>query len=84
MRLVRELIAVLAIAAGTIEKATEQELLRVRNIQGFNVSGLQALSHTVTHFVGHTHQIIQLTRWHLGNGYLFQWDDNSPRERVPI
>ena len=84
MKLLKELIAVLGLAASTIEKATHQELARVRNIQGFNVSGLQALSHTVTHFVGHTHQVIQLTRWHLGSRYRFQWDENAPRDRVPI
>lgn len=83
-RLLQELIAVLGIAASTIEKITPEEMLRVRSIQGFSVSGLQALSHTVTHFVGHTHQVIQLTRWHLGSRYRFQWDENAPRNRVPI
>ncbi|MFM7115217.1 MAG: DUF1572 family protein [Planctomycetota bacterium] len=83
-RLLQELIAVLGIAASTIEKLTLEEMFRVRTIQGFDVNGLQALSHTVTHFVGHTHQIIQLTRWHLGSRYRFHWDENAPRNRVPI
>lgn len=83
-KLLKETIVVLSLAASTIENATEEELARARDIQGFHVTGLQALSHTVTHFVGHTHQIIQLTRWHLGSKYQFDWDESKPRHGVPI
>lgn len=83
-RILHELISVLGLAAVTIEKVTPEELARVRTIQGFKVNGLQALSHTVTHFVGHTHQVIQLTRWHLGSSYRFHWNENASRNVVPI
>ncbi|MHC4878102.1 MAG: DinB family protein [Planctomycetota bacterium] len=55
-----------------------------RQIQGFEVTVLSALFHTVTHFVGHSHQIVQLTRLLLGENYRFEWTPESPRGGVPI
>lgn len=60
------------------------ELLRDRVIQGFSVSGLSALSHSVTHFVGHTHQVIQLTRQQLGEAYQFEWSPTTTDKSLPI
>lgn len=76
--------AVVCRAQNVIREISDRQLLSKTQIQGFHVSGLSALSHTVTHFVGHTHQIVQLTRWHLGPGYQFQWTEDSPRDRLPI
>jgi uncharacterized damage-inducible protein DinB len=53
-------------------------------IQGFQVNGLQALNHTVTHFVGHTHQVIYITRLQLGDAYQFAWTPESERSSLPI
>jgi uncharacterized damage-inducible protein DinB len=78
------LLRALAAAHDVISQVTTSELLRERTIQGFTVTGLQALSHTITHLVGHTHQIVQLTRWHLGSRYRFHWTEDSPRQGVPI
>ena len=80
----QELVSTVGSAYNLVSQVTAAELLRVHDIQGFRVSGLQALSHTFTHFVGHTHQIVQLTRWHLGSSYDFHWTTESPRDRVPI
>ena len=61
-----------------------KELFRERVIQGFPVSGLNALSHSVTHFVGHTHQVIQLTRLQLGDAYQFEWSPAAGEKSLPI
>lgn len=59
-------------------------LLEPRLIQGFEVTGLGALMHTIPHLVGHTHQVMQLTRWILGDRYLFDWDPDGDRSSVPL
>jgi len=63
---------------------TENALLSSFTIQGFEVNGLQAINHTVTHFVGHTHQIIYITRFQLGDKYEFAWSPHDDRKRLPI
>lgn len=70
--------------AKLIEGQNAETLSEPRSIQGFNVTVLGALCHTVTHFVGHTHQVIQLTRLMLGDEYNFQWSPATPRGGVPI
>ncbi len=70
-------------AKRTFRELTPQDLLAPRKIQGFDVSILQAISHTVSHFTGHTHQIIMLTRMILGDDYEFAWSPDMPRTGVP-
>ena len=60
------------------------DLLAKKTIQGFPVTVYEAISHTTTHFVGHSHQIIMLTRMQLGDRYQFQWSPDSDRGKVPI
>ena len=55
--------------------------LEPRTIQGFDVTVAEAIIHTTTHFVGHTHQIILLTRMQLGTEYEFQWTPASESAR---
>lgn len=71
-------------AKDVLQRITEANLLENRNIQQFDVTVLGAIMHTVPHFVGHTHQIVQLTRIHLGEQYRFHWDPMEPRVRVPL
>lgn len=71
-------------AAAIIHSLSPEKLLETRQIQGFTVTVLGAISHTVPHFVGHTHQIIYLTRLQLGNAYQFDWSPGSQQKRVPI
>lgn len=81
----QQFIRTLSAVGRLIETVSSEELLRVRTVQGFSVTGLQALSHTVSHLVGHTHQIIQLTRWQLGGQYRFHWNEATPRTNgVPL
>jgi hypothetical protein len=63
---------------------TGTQLAGRRTIQGFDVTVLQAIHHTTTHFVGHTHQIIYITRLILGNQYRMQWSPDLPRDKLPI
>ncbi len=62
----------------------ESDLVKHYTIQGFTVNGLQAVNHTVTHFVGHTHQVITLTRFQLGSSYQFAWSADDGSETLPI
>ena len=64
--------------------ADPTEFAKSIEIQGFKVSLLHAVMHTTCHFVGHTHQIIQLCRIQLGSAYRFHWSPDDDRESVPI
>jgi len=44
-----------------------------RRIQGFDVVLLHAILDTASHFVGHTHQIVYITRVRMGGAYRFEW-----------
>ncbi|QDT91439.1 DUF1572 family protein [Gimesia algae] len=71
-------------AGAVIQSLSPEKLLETRQIQGFTVTVLGAISHTVSHFVGHTHQMIYLTRLQLGKAYQFDWSPHSQQKRVPI
>lgn len=66
------------------EGLSEEKLQQPVNIQGFDVTFMHAISHTSSHFVGHAHQIIMLTRIKLGDGYRFQWSPENGRDKLPI
>lgn len=71
--------------AGQLWSQLEPEQLnKPMLIQGFEVSLLQAIMHTSTHFVGHTHQIVLLTRIQLGSEYKFQWTSDDDRGSLPV
>lgn len=65
-------------------EVSSTDLLTTREIQGFEVTGLGAIVHSVTHFVGHTHQIIQITRLCLGTKYEFEWSPDGRDDSLPI
>ena len=67
-----------------VRAISEESLLAERMIQGFTVTGLGAIVHSVSHFVGHTHQIIQLTRLQLGTDYQFAWSPETRDDQLPI
>jgi uncharacterized damage-inducible protein DinB len=70
-------------ARQVLAAATEAELLRVRRIQGFEMTGIAALWHAVPHFRGHTQELIRLTRQALGPNYRFAWTPTTPEEGAP-
>ncbi|MBI3864998.1 MAG: DUF1572 family protein [Planctomycetia bacterium] len=58
-------------------------LLERRRIQGFDTTLLTAIFETVSHFVGHQHQIVYITRLRLGNVYRFQWTPAGAEQGAP-
>ncbi len=77
----------LAMLCGTIAKCDcvladfpPERLLERRRIQGFDTSVLAAILDTVSHFVGHQHQIVYITRLRLGDAYRFQWAPATPEQ----
>jgi hypothetical protein len=60
-----------------------ERLLERRRIQGFETTVLAAVLDTVSHFVGHQHQIVYITRLRLGEAYRFQWAPASPEQGAP-
>jgi uncharacterized damage-inducible protein DinB len=49
-------------AVDVFAELSEDELLRVRNIQGYEVSGLDAIYHVVEHFAMHYGQILYIVK----------------------
>lgn len=64
----------LAQADRILEEFPPDRLLEPRRIQGFDTTVLAAIFDSVSHFVGHTHQIVFIARLRLGDAYCFQWE----------
>lgn len=71
-------------ASRVITELPADMLTASRTIQGFQVSVVSALMHTIPHLVGHTHQIVTLTRQQLGKDYRFHWNPAAERRKVPL
>ena len=80
--LLRRLNAVVDEAKTVLNQQKAEQLLEVRRIQGSEESGLSALFHSVTHFRGHTQEIVHMTRLLLGDAYRFQWTP-PPEQGTP-
>ena len=52
-----------------------------RRIQGYDMTVLAAVFDTVSHFQGHTQEIISLTRQRLGASYEFHWIPSTDEEK---
>lgn len=63
----------LADVDSTLAKLGPDDLLKPRHIQGHDETVLSAMLHTVTHFQGHTQEIIHMTREQLGEKYRFEF-----------
>jgi uncharacterized damage-inducible protein DinB len=70
-------------AATTIRRMTPDEWVRVRRVQGFDMTGLGVLLHTVPHFRGHAQEIVSATRRILGATYQFRWSPQTPEQGKP-
>ena len=57
----------------TIAGLSAVELLRVRPVQGNDVTGMRAIFHAAAHFRGHTQEIVHMTRCQLGDHYEFDF-----------
>ncbi len=60
-----------------------RQLMEVRRIQGFDVTGLAAIFDSIPHFRGHTQEIVHMTRMQLGDAYQFAWTPATPEEGAP-
>jgi hypothetical protein len=55
-------------------------LLERRRVQGFDESVLSAIWGSLTHFDGHTQEIVYITRLQLGSDYRFAWVPATPEQ----
>ena len=79
-KLLADLAAVVQAADETIAGLTPEIALSPRRIQGWDETPMSAIFHAVTHFEGHTHQIIYITRLRLGERYVFKWMPSTPEQ----
>jgi hypothetical protein len=69
--LLKKLKSTVSEATAALAKADAAEWQRMRRVQGFDVTGFAAALHSVSHFRGHTQEIIHLTRAQLGDRYRY-------------
>ncbi len=69
--LVARLRASVGEACGVLKKLTPETLARKYAIQGFHVTGLEAVSHVYEHFSHHAGQIIYITKMQQGKDLQF-------------
>jgi hypothetical protein len=82
-QLLRTLEVVMGEAKEVLAKMTASQMLEVRSIQGFNVTGAAAIFASVPHFRGHTQEIVHMTRYLLGSAYKFDWVPATPEQGAP-
>ena len=70
-------------ATAALARLSPEQLLQTHRIQGFDVSGLAAIFHSVPHFRGHAQEIVHLTRSQLGEAYRFAWTPQSAEQGAP-
>jgi len=78
--LLGQLEAVVSESINVLSTFPAAQWLRVRRIQGFEVTGLAAAFNTVPHFRGHTQEIIFRTRLLLGHKYEISWKPGSTEQ----
>jgi hypothetical protein len=78
--LLKQLTRVVTEAKSVLAQRTATEMLAQRRIQGFEVTGWQAIFGCVPHFQGHTQEIICLTRLQLGDAYRVHWQPQTPEQ----
>lgn len=71
--LMQQVEAAIAEVKTVLTGISSEELLRVRRIQGNDVTGMQAIFHSVAHFRGHTQEIVHMTRCQRGDSYEFDF-----------
>lgn len=54
---------IVELAAKEIAACNEEQLIHIHHIQGFKLSGCDAIIHVIEHFSYHTGQIALLTKW---------------------
>lgn len=67
-------------ASVVCESTSAETLLEPKRIQGFETTGLGAILHSVSHFRGHTQEIVHLSRNLLGDDYEFAFVPKSTEQ----
>jgi hypothetical protein len=70
-------------ARAVLARQTAEDWVRVRRVQGFEVTGVAAALDSVSHFRGHTQEIVHMTRTLLGERYRFAWVPATPEQGGP-
>lgn len=70
-------------AKTALSEISAEELLRVRRIQGFDVTGMQAIFESVAHFRGHSQEIVHMTRCQLSDSYEFDFIPTTTEQGAP-
>lgn len=78
--LLRKLTATIDEAKQVIADASDSDLTESRRVQGFEVTGIDAVVHSVAHFRGHVQEIVHLTRSQLGDAYVFDFVPTTPEQ----
>ncbi len=78
--LLRMLSEVVAEASASLAECDPRRLLEKIRVQGFDTTVLAAIFDSVSHFVGHTHQVVYITRLRVGDAYKFQWTPQTPEQ----
>lgn len=81
--LLDRLAEVVSEAASILSSVTAAQLLEPRRIQGFDVTVMHALWDTISHFVGHTHEIVYITRLQLRDSYRIAFVPTTPEQGAP-
>ena len=81
--LMQQLESAVADAKVVLSDISVKALLRVRRVQGNDVTGMQAIFHSVSHFRGHTQEIVHMTRFQPGDSYKFDFIPTTTEEGAP-
>jgi hypothetical protein len=71
-------------AGAVLVAQSDADWLRVRGVQGFEVTGVGAAVNSVAHFRGHTQEIVHQTRALLGPRYRFAWVPASKEQGAAV
>lgn len=78
--LLQRLESTVAEVKAVLVQSSPADLVNERPIQGFHVTGIAAVFHSVAHFQGHVQEIVNLTRTQLGDHYEFAFVPTTPEE----
>jgi len=81
--LMKRLAQTVAEADATLSRVTADTITQPRRIQGFDVNVMHAVFHTVSHFVGHSQEIIYITRLQLRDKYRYKFVPQTKEQGAP-
>ena len=81
--LIRRLDEIARQADAVLAGVTDLQLLESRRIQGFGETVLSSNFDSLSHFQGHTQEIVFITRLQLGDAYKFEWVPTSREQGGP-